>query len=81
MGKTLESFLLVVQTSLTTLSGVAAYIVWRYSKNASSDLAASAKIVNDIKHAHNAQSDTIENVILKLSDLETHIAMHRKNAR
>jgi len=81
MEKTLEPLLLVIQSALTTLSGVAAYIVWHYSKIARADLAASTKIVNDISHAHNAQSDTIENVILKLSDLETHIAMHRKTAR
>ena len=73
----MEHLAIIIQTALTTIS-VGATLITGWFVLQTNKLRAQAKtLTQDLATAHNANQDTIENLIAKMNDLETQISMTR----
>jgi len=77
----MDDTLLMLHSALATLSACALYLSNRLFKKTQTARDESEKYINSIKTAHNTHADTIENMIRKIQDMETMLAIARKERR
>jgi len=73
--------LLVINTALTTLSTVSLAVIYFLFKQASKAATKAQESATALQVAHNSHANAMENMIAKINDLETQIAMSTRLMR
>lgn len=73
--------LLVINTALTTLSAISVFAIFLFAKSAKRYSAIAKETADNLKMVHNTHVDTIENMIAKMNDIQTQIALVTRNSR
>lgn len=73
----IENLALIAHASLTTLSATWLYTVLKTKRDTNTKLEECKKLVDDLKTVNNQNAETMKNIIQKMQDLETRLAMAR----
>jgi len=76
-GENMEHLAIIIQTALTTISVLATLTTGWFVLQTNKLRTQAKTLTQDLATAHNANQNTIENLIAKMADLETQIAMTR----